>query len=330
MPTALITGVSGQDGSYLAEFLLRKGYQVVGTTRHLPIDQRRILHIRHEIEVAETDLLDQHLMEEILRTYKPDEIYNLAARASSRDLWEQPVLTSDLNGLSVTRMLEAIREVGLRARFCQASSSEVFGDAAEWPQSESTPLRPRNPYGAAKAYGHWIVANYRRRLGLFACSAILYNHESPRRSQEFVSRKISHSAAEAKLGISRKLTLGNLDARRDWGYAGEYVEAMWLMLQQRVPDDYVVATGRAHSVRELCQIAFGYVGLDFRDYVVEEGGALRDAETTVLVGNPAKAQTVLGWRARVSLSELVRRMVDFDLSLSPGARGVTEMTSAGS
>jgi GDPmannose 4,6-dehydratase len=313
MPVALITGVNGQDGSYLAEFLLLKGYEVVGTTLDRNTDQGRISHIREKIEIVETDLLEQSLLEDILRKYRPDEIYNFAARASSRDLWTQPVLTGELNALAVTRLLDAIRAGGREVRFVQASSSEVFGNATEAPQSETTPFRPRNPYGVAKAYGHWTTVIYREHCGLFACSSILYNHESPRRGLEFITRKVSSTVAKIKLGQANELRLGNLDAQRDWGFAGDYVQAMWLMLQQPTPDDYVVATGQAHSVRELCETAFSHVGLDYQDYVVQDCENFRSADTALLVGNPAKAKRLLGWEPRITFPELVHMMVDADL-----------------
>jgi GDPmannose 4,6-dehydratase len=313
MPVALITGVNGQDGSYLAEFLLLRGYEVVGTTVDRNIDPERILHIREKIEIVETDLLDQSLLKDILRKYRPDEIYNLAARASSRELWTQPLLTGELNALAVTRLLDAIRTGGREVRFVQASSSEVFGNATEAPQSETTPFHPRNPYGVAKAYGHWTTVIYREHCGLFACSSILYNHESPRRGLEFISRKVSSTVAKIKLGQANELRLGNLDAQRDWGFAGDYVQAMWLMLQQPTPDDYVVATGQAHSVRELCETAFSHVGLDYQDYVVQGCENFRSADTALLVGNPAKAKRLLGWEPTITFPELVHMMVDADL-----------------
>ena len=311
MPTALITGVNGQDGSYLAEFLLLKGYRVVGTTPNQNVD--RILPSRKEIEIAEADLLDQGQLERILREYKPDEVYNLAARASSSELWTQPVLTGEVNGLTVASLLEAIRRSDHKARFVQASSSEIFGNATEVPQTEATPLHPRNPYGVAKAYGHWTTAIYREHHGLFACSSVLYNHESPRRGLEFITRKVSHAAARIKFGLAMELRLGDLDAKRDWGFAGDYVRAMWLMLQQPTPDDYVVATGEAHSVRELCEIAFFHVGLNYQDYVVQDPENFRSAERALLVGNPAKAERLLGWKPSVTFPDLVRMMVEVDL-----------------
>jgi len=314
MPVALITGVNGQDGSYLAEFLLQKGYHVVGTTLDRNINQERILHLREKIEIVETDLLAQTLLEDILRKCKPDEVYNLAARASSSEFWTQPVLTAELNALTVTRLLDAIRTVDRNVRFVQASSSEVFGNAAEVPQTEATPFHPRNPYGVAKAFGHWTTVIYRERYGLFACSSILYNHESPRRGLEFITRKVSHAVAKIKLGQARELRLGNLESKRDWGFACDYVQAMWLMLQQPAPDDYVVATGEAHSVRELCEVAFSHVGLNYQDYVVQDRENFRPADTALLVGNPAKAERLLGWKRTVTFLDLVRMMVEADLS----------------
>ncbi|MGD0512938.1 MAG: GDP-mannose 4,6-dehydratase [Terriglobales bacterium] len=314
MPVALITGVNGQDGSYLAEFLLQKGYHVVGTTLNRNINQERILHLREKIEIVETDLLAQTLLEDILRKCKPDEVYNLAARASSSEFWTQPVLTAELNALAVTRLLDAIRTVDRNVRFVQASSSEVFGNAAEVPQTEATPFHPRNPYGVAKAFGHWTTVIYRERYGLFACSSILYNHESPRRGLEFITRKVSHAVAKIKLGQARELRLGNLESKRDWGFACDYVQAMWLMLQQPAPDDYVVATGEAHSVRELCEVAFSHVGLNYQDYVVQDRENFRPADTALLVGNPAKAERLLGWKRTVTFLDLVRMMVEADLS----------------
>jgi GDPmannose 4,6-dehydratase len=314
MPVALITGVNGQDGSYLAEFLLQKGYHVVGTTLDRNINQERILHLREKIEIVETDLLAQTLLEDILRKCKPDEVYNLAARASSSEFWTQPVLTAELNALAVTRLLDAIRTVDRNVRFVQASSSEVFGNAAEVPQTEATPFHPRNPYGVAKAFGHWTTVIYRERYGLFACSSILYNHESPRRGLEFITRKVSHAVAKIKLGQARELRLGNLESKRDWGFACDYVQAMWLMLQQPAPDDYVVATGEAHSVRELCEVAFSHVGLNYQDYVVQDRENFRPADTALLVGNPAKAERLLGWKRTVTFLDLVRMMVEADLS----------------
>lgn len=313
MSTALITGVNGQDGSYLAELLLAKGYRVVGTTPDASIDRQRISNICERIEIVQTDLLSEHAIEEVLAEYSPVEVYNLAARASSSDLWNQPVLTGDLNGLTVARLLSAIQKVDKRIRFIQASSSEIFGNAAEVPQTELTPLQPRNPYGIAKAYAHWAAALYREHEGLFACSAILYNHESPRRGLEFVTRKITNAAARISLGLTTELRLGRLDARRDWGYAADYVHAMWLMLQQHTAGDYIVATGETHSVLEFCELAFAHVGLNYKDYVIEDLAGSRPPESTQLLGNPAKANRVLGWRPSVRFPELVRMMVEADL-----------------
>jgi GDPmannose 4,6-dehydratase len=315
MPAALITGIKGQDGSYLADFLLSKGYRVVGTTRHESSGQQRILHIRDSIEIVETDLLSQELVEDLLRRHNPDEVYNLAARASSRDFWRQPVSSGDLNGLTVLRILDGISKINPNIRFVQASSSEVFGNTAAAPQNEGTAFHPRNPYGVAKAYGHWATAIYREYQRLFACSCILYNHESPRRGLEFVTRKISRAAALISLGEEKELRLGPLDARRDWGFAGDYVRAMWLMLQQSQPDDFIVATGETHSVRDFCELAFAHVGLDYREYVIENAADSRPAETGLLAGNPAKAHRVLGWRPTVGFPDLVRMMVDADLKM---------------
>ncbi len=313
MPTALITGVNGQDGSYLSEFLLAKGYRLIGTTPDRSSDQQLILQIRDRIEIVETDLLSQEFVEDLLRRYRPDEVYNLAARASSRDLWTQPVSTGDLNGLTVARLLDGIRKIDPRMRFVQASSSEVFGNTLETPQTEATAFQPRNPYGVAKAYGHWTTVVYREHEGLFACSSILYNHESPRRGLEFVTRKISRAAAMISLGKEKELRLGPLDARRDWGFAGVYVLAMWLMLQQAQPDDYIIATGETHSVRDFCAAAFAHVGLDYRDFVIEDVADSRPADTGLLAGNPARAHRVLGWKPAVGFQDLVRMMVDADL-----------------
>jgi GDPmannose 4,6-dehydratase len=328
MPTALITGVNGQDGSYLAESLLSKGYRVIGTTPDQNIDQDRILHIRENIDIVEANLLDQEQVEDVLRKYKPDEVYNLAARASSSELWTQPVLTGELNALTVARILDAIRKIDHKVRFVQASSSEVFGNATEVPQTEATPFHPRNPYGVAKAYGHWITRIYQEHHGLFACSCILYNHESPRRGLEFVSRKISHTVAKISLGEAKELRLGRLDARRDWGFAGDYVEAMWLVLQQARPDDYVIATGETHSVRDFCEVAFTHVGLDYKDFVIEDIANCRPAETGLLVGNPAKALRILGWKPRVTFGDLVRMMVDADLKTIQDSRALEKKASA--
>lgn len=318
MTTALITGVNGQDGSYLAELLLKQGYKVVGTVRALPsnaTDQTRMGQIPQGVEVVQSDLAGHDAMESLLRRFHPQEVYNLAARASSTELWTQPVSTGELNALAVVRWLDAIERVDPKIRFVQASSSEVFGNATEVPQRESTPFQPRNPYGVAKAFGHWITGVYREQRGLFACSCILYNHESPRRGMEFVTRKISHGVANIRLGLASELRLGDLNARRDWGFAGDYVKAMWLSLQHSVPDDYIVATGQAHSVREFCEIAFSHVGLRYEDYVSQDRENLRAPETTLLVGDPMKAKRDLGWAPTVAFEELVTMMVDADLRL---------------
>ena len=312
--TALITGITGQDGSYLAEFLLGLGYRVVGMVRRTStINFDRIKHIQDEVEIVQGDLLDQSSLMEIIREHQPDEVYNLAAQSFVPTSFSQPVLTGEFTALGVTRLLEAIRHVKPDARFYQASSSEMFGKVVEVPQRETTPFHPRSPYGVAKVYGHWITVNYRESYGLFACSGILFNHESPRRGLEFVTHKVTHAAARIKLGLQRELHLGNLDARRDWGYAGDYVRGMWLMLQQDRPDDYVLATGETHSVRELCEAAFGYLGLNWEEHVVVDPKYYRPAEVDLLIGDASKAGRVLGWEPQVSFEQLVRMMVDADL-----------------
>jgi len=314
MATALVTGVTGQDGSYLAEFLLERGYRVIGMVRRSStVTFGRIEHIQDEMDIVQGDLHDQSSLVSIIEEYKPDEVYNLAAQSFVPTSWKQPVLTGEVTALGVTRILEAIRLVKPDIRFYQASSSEMFGKVREVPQTESTPLYPRSPYGVAKVYGHWITINYRESYDLFACSGILFNHESPRRGLEFVTRKITHSAARIKLGLSNELRLGNLESRRDWGYAGDYVKAMWLMLQQDKPEDFVVCTGKTHSVREFCEAAFGYVGLDYRDFVIQDPRFYRPADVDLLVGNPRKAAEKLGWTPAVPFEELVRMMVDADL-----------------
>lgn len=314
MPTALITGVTGQDGSYLAEFLLEKGYTVIGMVRRTStINFERIAHIQDKIEIVQGDLLDQMSLIEILQQYHPSEIYNLAAQSFVPTSFNQPVLTGEFTALGVTRMLEAIRMVDPKIRFYQASSSEMFGKVVEVPQRESTPFYPRSPYGVAKVYGHWITVNYRESYNLFGCSGILFNHESPRRGLEFVTHKITHAAARIKLGQLKELRLGNLEARRDWGYAGDYVRAMWLMLQQDAPDDYVVATGETHSVQEFVEETFTYLDLDWRQYVVQDPKFYRPAEVDLLVGDPSKAGQVLKWEPDVDFRGLVRLMVDADL-----------------
>ena len=314
MKKALITGVTGQDGSYLAEFLLGKGYKVLGMVRRTStVNFDRITHIQNDIELVQGDLLDQVSLISILKEHHPDEVYNLAAQSFVPTSFEQPVLTGECTALGVTRVLDAIRLVDKNTKFYQASSSEMFGKVREVPQNENTPFYPRSPYGAAKVYGHWITVNYRESYGLFACSGILFNHESPRRGLEFVTHKVTHGAAKIKLGLANKLRLGNLEAQRDWGYAGDYVKAMWLMLQQDEPDNYVIATGKTHSVRDLCDVAFGCLGLDYRDYVVSDSKFYRLAEVDQLVGDASKARKVLGWEPRVSFEELIRMMVDADL-----------------
>jgi GDPmannose 4,6-dehydratase len=315
MPRALITGVTGQDGSYLAEFLLDKGYEVIGMVRRTSHHSyERIDHLLDRIEIVAADLLDQHSLTVVLQDFRPDEVYNLAAQSFVPTSWSQPVLTGEFTALGVTRILEAIRLVHPKARFYQASSSEMFGKVTETPQRESTPFYPRSPYGVAKVYGHWITVNYRESYDLFAVSGILFNHESPRRGIEFVTRKVSDGVARIKLGLAKDLHLGNLDARRDWGYAGDYVEAMWLMLQQPTPSDHVVGMGETHSVRELTEIAFRHVGLDYRQHVVSDPRYYRPAEVEVLLADPTKARRELGWQPKVSFEQLVTMMVDSDLA----------------
>lgn len=311
---ALITGITGQDGSYLAEFLLQNNYDVIGMVRRSStVNFDRIKHIQDDVEIAQGDLLDQSSLIGILSEYKPQEVYNLAAQSFVPTSWKQPVLTGEFTALGVTRMLEAIRTIDTSMRFYQASSSEMFGKVQEVPQTEKTPLYPRSPYGVAKVYGHWITVNYRESYNLFACSGILFNHESPRRGLEFVTRKITHAVAKIKLGLAKDLHLGNLEAKRDWGFAGDYVRAMWLMLQQDQPDDYVVSTGETHSVREFCEVAFDHVQLDWQKYVVQDPAFMRPAEVDHLIGNSAKAGKELGWEPTVSFKGLVQMMVDADL-----------------
>jgi GDPmannose 4,6-dehydratase len=321
VPRALVTGVTGQDGSYLAEFLLDKGYEVVGMVRRTSHHSyERIDHLLDRIQIVAADLLDQHSLTVVLQDVRPDEVYNLAAQSFVPTSWSQPVLTGEFTALGVTRILEAIRLVHPQARFYQASSSEMFGKVTETPQRESTPFYPRSPYGVAKVYGHWITVNYRESYNLFAVSGILFNHESPRRGIEFVTRKVSDGVARIKLGLAKDLHLGNLDARRDWGYAGDYVEAMWLMLQQSTPKDYVVGMGETHSVRELVDIAFRHVGLDYRQYVVSDPRYYRPAEVEQLLADPSKAHGELHWRPTVSFEQLVTMMVDADLARLSAAR----------
>ena len=319
MKTALITGITGQDGSYLAEFLLEKGYRVVGMQRRTSTETvGRIAHLMDKIELVQGDLLDQLSLIDLIQRYQPDEVYNLAAQSFVPTSWQQPVLTGEFTALGVTRMLEAIRLVKPDARFYQASSSEMFGKVREVPQRETTPFYPRSPYGVSKVYGHWITVNYLESYNLFACSGILFNHESPRRGLEFVTRKVTHGVARIKLGLAKELRLGNLDAQRDWGYAPDYVRAMWLMLQQDEPDDFVVATGKTHTVRRLCELAFDVVGLNWEDYVVVDPKFLRPAEVDLLVGDATRARTILGWEPTVSFEEMVEIMVDADLRMLRG------------
>lgn len=313
---ALITGITGQDGSYLAEFLLAKGYEVIGMVRRSStVNFERIRHIQDKITLVSGDLLDEVSLIHILREHRPHEVYNLAAQSFVQTSWPQPVFTGETTALGVTRLLDAVRIVDPEIRFYQASSSEMFGKVVEVPQKETTPFYPRSPYGVAKVYGHWITVNYRESYGMHATSGILFNHESPRRGLEFVTRKISHGVARIKLGLDEELRLGNLEARRDWGFAGDYVEAMWLMLQQDRPEDYVIATGETHSVREFCELAFGYVGLDYRDYVVIDQRFMRPAEVDLLIGDASKARQKLGWQPRTTFPELVQMMVEADLQL---------------
>jgi GDPmannose 4,6-dehydratase len=314
MKTALITGITGQDGAHLASLLLEKGYSVVGMVRRSSTENfERLEHLAGRIELKQADLLDQLSLIELMQEAKPDEIYNLAAQSFVPTSWQQPVLTGEFTALGVTRMLDAMRIACPEARFYQASSSEMFGKVRESPQNEQTPFYPRSPYGAAKAYGHFITVNYRESYNLFACSGILFNHEGEFRGKEFVTRKITHMVAQIKHGRADKLFLGNLDAKRDWGYAGDYVRAMYLMLQQPVADDYVVATGQMHSVREFCQVAFGHVGLDWEKHVEVDPQFLRPAEVERLCGDATKARTVLGWKPEVDFEGLVKRMVDEDM-----------------
>jgi GDPmannose 4,6-dehydratase len=314
MPTALITGITGQDGSYLAELLLQKNYKVVGMVRRSStVTYERIQHIQDDIDIVQGDLHDQSSLVDLIETYRPDEVYNLAAQSFVPTSWNQPVLTGEVTALGVTRMLEAIRLVNPKTRFYQASSSEMFGKVLEVPQKETTPFYPRSPYGVAKVYAHWITVNYRESYDLFAVSGILFNHESPRRGLEFVTRKISYGVARIKLNMAKELRLGNLDARRDWGFAGDYTEAMWQMLQQDEPRDFVVGTGVTHSVLDLCKTAFSYVGLDYNDYVVQDERFYRPAEVDSLVADPSAAREVLGWKEKVVFEDLVHMMVDTDL-----------------
>ncbi|MDP3911499.1 MAG: GDP-mannose 4,6-dehydratase [Gemmatimonadales bacterium] len=314
-PRAVITGVTGQDGSYLAELLLEKGYEVIGVVRRTSHDSyERIGHLLDRVQVVAADLLDQHSLTTVIRDAQPDEVYNLAAQSFVPTSWTQPVLTGEFTALGVTRLLEAIRLAHPTARFYQASSSEMFGKALETPQRESTPFYPRSPYGVAKVYGHWITVNYRESYGMFAVSGILFNHESPRRGLEFVTRKVTDAVARIKRGKATELRLGNLDAGRDWGFAGDYVDAMWRMLQQDEPRDYVIGTGETHTVRELCQVAFAHAGLDWQQYVQLDPRFVRPAEVDVLLADASQARRALGWAPHVTFEQLVKMMVDADLT----------------
>ncbi len=318
---ALITGITGQDGSYLAEFLLEKGYQVYGMVRRSSMEKfDRIAHIREKLILCQADLLDQLSLVNLIQDINPDEIYNLAAQSFVPTSWEQPVLTGEFDALGVTKILEAIRLVNRKIKFYQASSSEMFGMVREVPQNEKTPFHPRSPYGVAKAYGHWITVNYRESYGIFAVSGILFNHESPRRGLEFVSRKITHGAARVKSGLADKLRLGNLDAKRDWGYAGDYVKAMWMMLQSKEPEDYVIATGINHSVKDLARIAFECVGLEWEKYVEIDKRFVRPAEVETLLGDSSLAAKKLGWKPETGFEELIKMMVENDMRLLKGQK----------
>ena len=314
MPTAIITGITGQDGSYLAELLLAKRYQVIGMVRRSSVVTfERIQHIQDQVEIIQGDLHDQSSLMDLIEQYKPDEVYNLAAQSFVPTSWNQPVLTGEVTALGVTRMLEAIRLLSPKTRYYQASSSEMFGKAHEIPQRETTPFYPRSPYGVAKLYGHWITVNYRESYDLFAVSGILFNHESPRRGTEFVTRKVSYGAARIKLGMAKDLHLGNLEARRDWGFAGDYVDAMWRLMNNGHPEDFVVGTGETHSVRELCEKAFSYLGMDYRDYVVQDPRYIRPAEVDLLVADASRVREKLGWEPTVNFDGLIEMMVDADL-----------------
>jgi GDPmannose 4,6-dehydratase len=314
MKTALITGVTGQDGSYLAELLVEKGYRVIGLARRSSTTPyERIANVMDKIELVSGDLLDQTSLTDVVEEYKPDEVYNLAAQSFVQASWTQPVLTGEFTALGVTRLLEAVKKAAPNARFYQASTSEMFGRVVETPQRETTPFYPRSPYGVAKVYGHWITVNYRESFGLYAVSGILFNHESPRRGLEFVTRKITDAVARIALGKNKEVRLGNLDARRDWGFAGDYVEAMWRMLQLDEPQDFVIGTGETHSVAELCEIAFSRVGLDYREHVIQDPKFVRPAEVDLLISDPSRAREILKWERRVSFRDLVWMMVDADL-----------------
>jgi GDPmannose 4,6-dehydratase len=313
---ALITGITGQDGSYLAEFLLEKGYEVTGMVRRSSTEKfYRIEHIKHKVNIQQADLLDQYSIIKLLDEVQPDEVYNLAAMSFVPTSWNQPVLTAEFTAIGVTRMLEAVRAVNRKIKFYQASSSEMFGKVTEVPQSEKTPFYPRSPYGVAKVYGHWITVNYRESYDIFGVSGILFNHESPRRGLEFVTRKVTYNAAKIKLGLAKELPMGKLDAKRDWGFAGDYVRAMWLMLQQPEPEDFVIATGHTHSVKELVETAFSYLDLDYRDFIKVDERFIRPAEVDLLIGDSSKARKTLGWEPKVSFAQLIKIMVDADIEL---------------
>ena len=315
MKTALITGITGQDGSYLAELLLEKGYKVYGVVRRSSTTPyERIAHLVDRVELLSADLLDQHSLVDAIAASQPDEIYNLAAQSFVQTSWTQPVLTGEFTAMGVTRVLEAFRKAAPKARFYQASSSEMFGRVVETPQTETTPFYPRSPYGVAKVYGHWITVNYRESYDLYAVSGILFNHESPRRGLEFVSRKVTDAVARIKLGFAKEVRLGTLDARRDWGFAGDYVDAMWRMLQLDEPEDFVIGTGQTWTVQHLCETAFNAVGLDYRDYVVQDPKFMRPAEVDLLVADPSKAKRMMGWEPKVSFQQLIEMMVEADLA----------------
>ena len=313
---ALITGITGQDGSYLAEFLLRKGYAVYGMVRRASTEKfERINHLKEKVTLVQGDLSDQNSLITALQDSSPDEVYNLAAQSFVPTSWNQPLLTAEVTALGVLRLLEAVRNVNPKIKFYQASSSEMFGKVRETPQRETTPFYPRSPYGVAKVYGHYITVNYRESYNLFCISGILFNHESPRRGLEFVSKKVTYAVAHIKNGLQKELRMGNLEAKRDWGFAGDYVEAMWLMMQQKEPDDYIIGTGETHSVRELCEVAFSHVGLNYKDYVAVDQKFIRPAEVDLLVADPSKAAKKLGWRPKVTFKQLVQMMVDEDMNV---------------
>jgi GDPmannose 4,6-dehydratase len=311
---ALITGITGQDGSYLAEFLLNKGYEVFGLYRRASTESfQRLTHIKDKIKLVCGDITDQSSINNLMRDIKPDEVYNLAAQSFVPESWTQPILTGDVTGLGALRILEAIRHINPKIKFYQASSSEMFGKVQESPQTEKTPFYPRSPYGVAKVYAYWITKNYRESYGMFCCNGILFNHESPKRGKQFVTRKVTDSVAKIKLGLQKELALGNLESKRDWGFAGDYVEVMWLMMQYKEPEDFVIATGESHSIRELCEVAFSRVGLDYKDYVKKDPKFYRPAEVDILIGDASKARKLLKWEPKIKFKELIEMMVDSDL-----------------